>query len=125
MSSNINKNAHTTKLRGNEISIYHSQHRPNNDSGRKNDSVASGCSPISNSKIISEPQRNKCGGRGMAIQQLSESMSSKCSIKNSNSDFSNSNIERYFKSLQEENLRKLKEENEKIWGKCIQSYKST
>ncbi|XP_060835233.1 uncharacterized protein LOC132918138 [Rhopalosiphum padi] len=133
MSSNMNKSSQTTKLRSNEMSKYHSQYRPNYDSqyrpkydsGLQDDSIASGCLPISNSKIISEPRRNKCGGRGMAIQQLSESMSSKSIIKNTNLDFSNSNIERHFKNLKEENLKKLKEENEKIWGKFIHSNKNT
>uniref|UniRef100_A0A2S2NIG6 Uncharacterized protein n=1 Tax=Schizaphis graminum TaxID=13262 RepID=A0A2S2NIG6_SCHGA len=125
MSSNMNKSYYTTKLRSNEMSKCHSQYRPNYDSGLQNDSVASGCLPISNSKIISEPRRNKCGGRGMAIQQLSESMSSKSMIKNINLDFSNSNIERHFKNLKEENLKKIKEENENMWGKFIHSTKNT
>ncbi|XP_025195268.1 uncharacterized protein LOC112594603 [Melanaphis sacchari] len=123
--SNANTNSHTTKLSGNEMPKHLSQNQSNPDSNLQVDSVASDCFRNSKLKVSFEPHRNKCGGRGMAIQQLSESMSSKSSIKNSNLDFSNSNIERYFKNLREENLKKHKEENEKIWGKCMHSNKST
>lgn len=124
--SNINKNSHATKLRGNEMSIKLYQNRSNYGSNLQIDSVASGSVQISNPEIVSKPYIHKCGGRGMAIQQLSESIkSSKGSMKNSNLDFSNSNIERHFKNLKEENEKKLKEENEKIWGKLIHSNKKT
>ncbi|KAF0771319.1 Uncharacterized protein FWK35_00002932 [Aphis craccivora] len=117
--SNINSNSHTSKLRSNESSKYRFQDRPNSDS------VASGCLQNSNPKTISELRQNKCGGRGMAIQQLSESMSLINRKNDSHLDFSNSNIERHFKNLKEENLKKLKEENEKIWGNMIRSNKSS
>jgi len=56
MSSNMNKSSQTTKLRSNEMSKYHSQYQPNYDSqyrpkydsGLQDDSIASGCLPISN-----------------------------------------------------------------------------
>ncbi|XP_060874932.1 uncharacterized protein LOC132948478 [Metopolophium dirhodum] len=120
-----NINTKSTKLRNNETSKVRTQNRRNPDSGLQVDSIASGSLQISKPTIISEPRRPKYGGRGIAIQQLAESMSSKDSMKNSNMNFSNSSIEQHFKRLKEENLKKLNEENEKIWGKCIHSNKNT
>ncbi|KAL4107617.1 hypothetical protein QTP88_017941 [Uroleucon formosanum] len=122
--SNINTKSSITKLRNNETSKVRT-YRPNPDSGLQVDSVASGSLQISKPTIISESSRPKYGGRGIAIQQLAESMSSKDSMKNSDMNFSNSSIERHFNRLKEENLKKLNEENENIWGKFIHSNKST
>lgn len=123
--SNKNPKSSTTKLRNNETSKLRTQNRPNPDSSLQVDSIASGSLQISKPTIISEPLRPKYGGRGIAIQQLAESLSSNDRMKNSNMDFSNSSIEQHFKRLKEENLKKLNEENEKIWGKCIHSNKNT
>ncbi|NP_001280472.1 uncharacterized protein LOC100572660 [Acyrthosiphon pisum] len=127
--SNINTKSSTTKLRNNETSRVRTHNRPNPDSGLQVDSIASGSLRISNPTIISEPRRPKYGGRGIAIRQLAESIASKDSIrdsaKNSNLNFSNSSIEQHFNRLKEENLKKLNEENEKIWGKFIHSNKNT
>ncbi|CAI6362202.1 unnamed protein product [Macrosiphum euphorbiae] len=123
--SNMNTKSSTTKLRNNETSRVRTQNRPNPDSGLQVDSIASGSLRISKPTIISEPRRPKYGGRGLAIKQLAESMSSKDSMNNSNSSYSNSSIEQHFKHLKEENLKKLNEENEKTWGKFIHSNKNT
>ncbi|XP_022160449.1 uncharacterized protein LOC111026636 isoform X2 [Myzus persicae] len=123
--SNIKTNSTTTKLRSNEASKCRSQNRPNSDFDLQVDSVASGSSQISKPAIISEPRRQKYGGRGMAIQQLGESISVNNSMKNSNLNFSNASIERHFNRLKEENAKKLNEENEKIWGTLIHSNKNT
>ncbi|XP_015373030.1 PREDICTED: uncharacterized protein LOC107168215 [Diuraphis noxia] len=123
--SNIKTKPFTTKLRSNESLKCHSQNRTNSDSGLEVDSVASGSLQISKPSITSEPSRHKYGGRGMAIQQLAESLSSKDRMKNSNLCFSNSSIEQHFKNLKAENVKKLNEENEKIWGKLIHSNKNT
>ncbi|KAL5236276.1 hypothetical protein ACI65C_003686 [Semiaphis heraclei] len=123
--SNIKTKSSTTKLRSNESLKCRSQNRPNSNSGSQVDSVALDSLRISKPSRTTEPSRHKYGGRGMAIQQLAESLSSKDRMKNSNLNFSNSSIERHFKNLKEENLKKLNEENENIWGKLINSNKDT
>ncbi|XP_060858310.1 uncharacterized protein LOC132935713 [Metopolophium dirhodum] len=117
--SNINEKF-TTKLRGNETLKNRCQIRPSYDSGLQ----ASGYSQNAVPNIKSEPKRQKYGGRGMAIQELAESMSSN-TTRITNLDFSNACIENHFKSLREENEKKLKETNEKIWGKFIHSDRSS
>ncbi|XP_060848596.1 uncharacterized protein LOC132928051 [Rhopalosiphum padi] len=106
-------------------SNYRSRHGPNHDFEWMNDSVASGSLPISNSKIPSKTNRIKCGGRGMAIQELALSMGITCSIRKSNLSFSNSKIESHFKNLKENLQKQKEEENEKKWENYFHSYKST
>ncbi|KAL4153241.1 hypothetical protein QTP88_001074 [Uroleucon formosanum] len=86
--ANINSKS-TTKLRGNEPLKNHCQNRPNYDSGFQ----ASGY--FQNAfypKQIPETKRQNYGGRGLAIQELAESMSSNA-IKNSNSVYNNNELQ--------------------------------
>ncbi|XP_008189374.1 uncharacterized protein LOC103311516 [Acyrthosiphon pisum] len=116
--SNINATP-TTMLRGNETLKNRFQILPNYDS------CLQPSGPSQNApQIISKPKRPKYGGRGMAIRELAESLSADAMNKTI-LNFSNACIERHFKSLREENEKKLKETNEKIWGKCIHSDRSS
>ncbi|XP_022173991.1 uncharacterized protein LOC111036305 isoform X2 [Myzus persicae] len=120
-----NTNSSVTKLRGNETSKNHGQNQPNSDRSLQADYVASGSLHYSNPEINTLAHQHKYRGRGMAIQRLAESMASKGRMKNSNLDYSNSNIERHFNSLRDENAKKLMESNEKDWGKFIYSNRNT
>jgi len=120
----MDKKPNITKLRGTEVS-KHIQYRPNTAFDNwYTDSVANDSSFSEQEKVISYSKQPICGGRGTAIQQLSESMT--CfnnRLKNPNSNYSNLSIEQHFKSLREENVKKVKDENEKLWGKMLNSYK--
>ncbi|XP_025404947.1 uncharacterized protein LOC112679377 [Sipha flava] len=134
MSKNNNKFM-TTKLKGTEMLARHSQHKPLQSSSH-NDFVASGSHTSdlqeqstvwSNSipKLIPETKQVIYGGRGLAISKLVETMSKTPGEPMDKWNYSNSAIESHFKKLREESAKKIKEDNEKIWGNWMHTKKKS